>query len=105
MFLIVYLHLSHFVGHKDYSSMSVPVTFTNTIYEVFSVIPVFQDKIIEDVETFDLAIDIPSSVKHRISPGRQRKAIASIIDSTSKISLLHDSLCISFMHSSYQLPC
>ena len=64
--------------------MSVPVTFTNTANKVLSVIPVFQDKIIEDIETFDLNIDIPSSLKHRISPGRQRKAIASIIDSTSK---------------------
>ena len=81
------LSLLYFVGHdKDYSSMSVPVTFTNTINQVLSVIPVFQDKIIEDIETFDLNIDIPLSVKHRISPGRQRKATASIIDSTSKFT-------------------
>ena len=46
--------------------------------------PVFQDKIIEEIETFNLNINIPSSFKHRIAIGRQRKATASIIDSTSK---------------------
>jgi len=58
-----------------------------------SVVPVFQDKVIEDVETFVVSIDIPSSEKHQISPGRQRKAIASIIDSSSKfIYILYDRL-------------
>ena len=81
------------VGHnKDFSSMSVPFTFTNETTQVSSVVPVFQDKIIEGIETFDLSIDIPSSVKYRISAGRQRRAVANIIDSTSELSfylLLH----------------
>ena len=68
--------------------MPVPVTFTSTANKVLSVIPVFQDKLIEDIETFDLNIVIPSSLKHRVSPGRQRIAIASIIDSTSKFAVL-----------------
>ena len=64
--------------------MAVPVTFTNRSTKVLSIIPVFQDKVIEDIEIFDLSIDIPSNVKHRIYPGKQIKAIASIIDATSK---------------------
>ena len=94
------VNITFCIGHnKDYSSMSVPVTFTNTTNKVLSVIPVFQDKIIEDIETFDLNVDIPSSVKHRISLGRQRNATASIIDSTSKFAvcsylLAHYMLCI-----------
>ena len=76
-----------YVGHnKDFSSMSVPITFTNGATKVSSVVPVFQDKIIEDIETFDLSIDIPSGVKYRISTGRQRRAVANIIDSTSELS-------------------
>ena len=60
-----------YVGHnKDFSSMSVPITFTNGATKLSSVVPVFQDKIIEDIETFDLSIDIPSGVKYRISTGR-----------------------------------
>ena len=79
----------HYVGYnKDFSSLSVPVTLTNRTTKVSSIIPVFQDNVIEDIETFDLIINIPSNLKHRISPGRQRKAIASIIDSTSKFSIL-----------------
>lgn len=81
------------VGYnKDFSSLSVPVTFTNRATKVSSIIPIFQDKIIEDIETFDLSIDIPSYFKHRLSSGRQRKATASIIDSTSKFSILHTCL-------------
>ena len=67
--------------------MSVPVTFTSKTKRASAIIPVFQDKIVEDTETFDVTIDIPSSLKHRISPGRQRKAVATIIDSTSKFSI------------------
>ena len=79
----------HSVGYnKDFSSLSVPVTFTNRTTKVSSIIPVFKDKIIEDIETFDLSIYVPSDLKNRISPGRQRKAIASIIDSTSKFFIL-----------------
>lgn len=104
--------LLHFVGHgKDYSSMLVPVTFTNTNTKVLSVIPVYQDKIVENIEIFDLSIDIPSSVRHRISLGRQRKAIASIIDSTSKfLSLLvHKHIlfvyCSNQLSSKFQINC
>ena len=75
----------HFVGYnKDFSSVSVPVTFTYGTNRTSVIIPVLQDKIVENVETFDVHIDIPSRLTHRISPGRQRKATASIIDSTSK---------------------
>ena len=75
----------HFVGYnKDFSSVSVPVTFTYGTNRTSVIIPVFQDKIIENVETFDVHIDISSRLTNRISPGRQRKATASIIDSTSK---------------------
>ena len=78
----------HFVGYnKDFSSMSVPVTLTSGTNRTSVIIPVFQDKIIENVETFDVHIDIPSRLTHGISPGRQRKATASIIDSTSKWSI------------------
>ena len=85
--------LLHFVGeNKDFSSVSIPVTFTSSVTKVASTVPVFQDRIIEDIETFDLSIEIPSSFKHRISPGRKRKATASIIDSTSKFLLC--TLCI-----------
>ena len=81
----LFSYLLHFVGHnKDFSSASVPVAFTSSLTEVLSIVPAFQDKIIESTETFDLSIEIPPSLKHRISPGRQRKAVASIIDSTSK---------------------
>lgn len=66
--------------------MSVPITFTNGATKVSSIVPVFQDKIIEDIETFDLSIDIPSSVRYRLSAGRQRRAVASIIDSTGEFS-------------------
>ena len=84
--------------NKDFSSLSVPITFTNHTTKVSSVIPVFQDKIIEDTETFDLSINIPSDLEHRISAGRQRKAIATIIDSTSKFSVfIHRLLCILFV--------
>ena len=77
------------IGHnKDFSSSSVPITFTNETTKVSSVVPVFQDKIIEDIETFDLSIDIPTSVKHQISVGRQRSAVANIIDSTSKLNYI-----------------
>ena len=77
--------LLRFVGNnKDFSSMSVPVTFTYGINRTSAIVPVFQDKIVEKVETFDVNIDIPSILNYRISPGRQRKATASIIDSTSK---------------------
>ena len=79
------MHMLHFVGNnKDFSSVSIPVTFTYGINRTSAIVPVFQDKIIENVETFDVNIGIPSTLKYRISPGRQRKAIASIIDSTSK---------------------
>ena len=85
--------------------MSVPVTFTSKAKRASAIIPVFQDKIVEDTETFDVTIDIPSSLKHRISPGRQRKAVATIIDSTSKFSIrvfwIVNSLYL--IHSSYQL--
>ena len=78
-----------FAGHnKDFASVSVPVTFTSNVTKVVSIIPVFQDRIIEDIEIFDLSIDIPSNLKHRIHPGKQRKAIASIIDTTSKLFTL-----------------
>ena len=83
------MHIGH---NKDFSSMSVPITFTNETTQVSSVVSVFQDKIIEGIETFDLSIDIPSSVKYRISTGRQRRAVANIIDSTSELGfylLLH----------------
>ena len=78
-----------FVGHnKDFASVSVPVTFTSNVTKVVSIIPVFQDRIIEGIEIFDLSIDIPSTLKHRIHPRKQRKAIASIIDTTSKLFTL-----------------
>ena len=83
--LFCHMHMLHFVGNnKDFSSVSIPVTFTYGINRTSAIVPVFQDKIIENVETFDVNIGIPSALKYRISPGRQRKAIASIIDSTSK---------------------
>ena len=66
--------------------MSVPVTFTSKAKRASAIIPVFQDKIVEYTETFDVTIDIPSSLKHQISAGRKRKAVATIIDSTSKFS-------------------
>ena len=47
-------------------------------------ISVFQDKIIEGIESFDLNVEFPPSLKHRIFPGRKRTAVASIIGATSK---------------------
>ena len=86
MYVATLLSLIYFVllGHRDYSSISVPVTLTSRANRISTVMPVFQDKIIEEIETFNLNINIPSSLKHRIAIGRQRKATASIIDSTSK---------------------
>ena len=45
----------------------------------------YQDKIPEDTEIFDLSIDIP--IKYQVTPGRQRNAMAKIIDSTRKFSV------------------
>ena len=64
--------------------MSIPVTFTYGINRTSAIVPVFQDKIIENVETFDVNIDIPLPLKYRITAGRKRKATARIIDSTSR---------------------
>ena len=90
------------VGHKDYSSISVPVIFTSRTNKVSTVMPVFQDKIIEEIETFNLNINIPSSFKHRIAIGRQRKATASIIDSTSKpAAYIFNKIFINFNFSYY----
>ena len=47
--------------------MSVPVTFTYETNRASAVIPVFQDKIVENVETFDVNIDIPSNLKQNKS--------------------------------------
>ena len=90
-----------FIGHnKDFSSVSVPITFMSSVTKVMSIIPVFQDRIIEDIETFDLSIDIPSTLKYRIHPGKQRKATASIIDATSKFLTLHAWLNVHISHIS-----
>ena len=50
--------------------------------------PVTEDNIVEELETFNLTLSIPSSLKDQVILGDVTDAVGNIIDNTSKKYLL-----------------
>ena len=70
----------------DYNSTPITATFPAGTNSTTINIPVTKDIISEDdLETFDLILTIPPSLKS-VFPGSINKTIGSIIDNTSKYS-------------------
>ena len=70
----------------DYTSTPITATFPAGTNSTTINIPVTRDVISEDdLETFDLILTIPPSLKS-VFPGSISKTVGSIIDNTSKYS-------------------
>ena len=52
-------------------------------------VPVTTDNIAEGMETFNLNLNIPSSLSGRVTPGDIVTATATIIDETGKITVIY----------------
>ena len=72
----------------DYDSTPIDATFVAGTNITTINISVIKDDIVEESESFDLSFTIPSSLSGYVMPGTINKAVAKIIDNTSKIILL-----------------
>ena len=68
----------------DYDSTAITTIFTAGSNSTIVTVPVIVDKIVEQSETFDLTITIPSSLQDHVIAGAITEAVANIIDDTSK---------------------
>lgn len=68
----------------DYDSDPINATFTAGSTSTVINVSVTVDKIVERLETFDLNLTIPFSLKDKIIVGKINTAVASIIDNNSK---------------------
>ena len=72
-------------GGVDFNTTSLTATFDNMTTMSNISIPVTTDKIVEEDETFDVSLSIPSSVNSRIKVQNSRKrATVTITDSSSE---------------------
>ena len=72
----------------DYDSTPVTATFTAGSISTTVNVPVTKDNIVEEFETFDITIAIPSSLKDQVLQGDVTNAVGTIIDNSSKKILL-----------------
>ena len=70
----------------DYNSTPITSTFTIGSTSTTVNVPVIEDNIVEELETFDITFTIPSSLRDRVMLGTITKAMCSITDNTSKKS-------------------
>ena len=68
----------------DYNSTAITAIFTAGSNSTMVNVPVIVDKIVEELETFDLTFTIPSSLKDQVIPGAITIAVVDITDNTSK---------------------
>ena len=69
----------------DYNSTSIIATFAAGATSTTVNIPVTNDDIAEESETFDLSFAIPPSLNGQVKPGNITAAIGNITDDTSKM--------------------
>ena len=70
----------------DYDSTPITATFTAGATTATVNVPLINDSIAEETETFDLSFTIPSSLSGRVVPGAITKAIGIVSDDTGKIN-------------------
>ena len=68
----------------DYNSTPINATFTIGSTSTTVNVPVIKDNIVEELETFNITIVIPSSLKDQVILGNITNAVGNIIDNTSK---------------------
>jgi len=68
----------------DYDSTPITVTFTAGTTSTTVNVSVTNDSIAEKSETFDLNLNIPSSLSDQVIPGTIIKAVGNITDDTGK---------------------
>ena len=74
------------IGNEvDYTSTPINTTFAANATSTTINVPVTEDAIAEESETFDLTFIIPSSLSGKVIPGKITKAVGLITDDTSKI--------------------
>ena len=69
----------------DYTSNPITATFPAGATTTFIDIPVTQDDIAENLETFDLSFTIPSQFSDSVVPGTITSAVGTITDDPRKI--------------------
>ena len=68
----------------DYDSAPIDATFTAGTTSTIVTVPLINDSIAEEPETFDLNFTIPLSLSDQVIPGTTTEAIGNITDDTGK---------------------
>ena len=77
----------------DYTSTPITATFTAGTTSTTINIPVTNDSIVEEPESFNLSFTIPSSLSEVVVPGSINSAIGTITDNTGMLTFTY---CIDF---------